>query len=268
LSDCYHPFESSRTTGAAVPGPVTPDLDVVEWQFRPGREVTTPPGVHEGTVYAGTAGAEPTTPGADSTDAERRLFSIDADGRECRVRVGRCHGRFPTRDRPGHVNNVVYGTYCEEARVAWLEERLGVDPMEFSAVLASIELEFHQSVRGRATLTVAVRVTNVGRSSFTLEYRIRDGDQLMAMGESTQVAPAARGAGRQPGRRHVRVGARHQRVLREPRGDVVVRPVGGLPSDEPPALDRPVEGTGVVRVREGRLLERDPPRGVRPDPLR
>jgi acyl-CoA thioester hydrolase len=95
--------------------------------------------------------------------------------------------RYRDLDTFGHVNNVVYGTYCEEARVAWLEASLGVDLTEFSAVLASLELDFDHSVRGRGTLTVAVSVTDVGRSSFTLDYRIRDGDRLMAEGESTQV---------------------------------------------------------------------------------
>ncbi|MFC7195480.1 acyl-CoA thioesterase [Halosimplex aquaticum] len=33
--------------------------------------------------------------------------------------------RYRDLDTFGHVNNVVYGTYCEQARVAYIEEVLG-----------------------------------------------------------------------------------------------------------------------------------------------
>lgn len=96
--------------------------------------------------------------------------------------------RYRDLDTYGHVNNVVYGTYCEEARAAWAEAVFEFDDIdEFSAVVANLELNLRRSVQGRGTLTVGVSLTNVGDSSFTLSYRVVDGERVMAEGESTMV---------------------------------------------------------------------------------
>jgi acyl-CoA thioester hydrolase len=96
--------------------------------------------------------------------------------------------RYRDLDTYGHVNNAVFATYLEEARTAWIEATLDVDEMAaFSTVLASLDLEFLQPVTARGPLTIEVTVTDVGTSSFTLRYRVRHGDEIVAEGESTQV---------------------------------------------------------------------------------
>ncbi|WP_123537557.1 acyl-CoA thioesterase [Halosimplex salinum] len=96
--------------------------------------------------------------------------------------------RYRDLDTYGHVNNVVYGTYCEEARVAYVEEVLELDDIdEFSAVVVSLDIDFQSSVTELTTVDVAVSVVRLGESSFTMAYELRQGGELVAEAETTQV---------------------------------------------------------------------------------
>lgn len=96
--------------------------------------------------------------------------------------------RYRDLDTYGHVNNVVYGTYCEEARVAYVEEVLPLDDIgEFSAVVVSLNIDFRSSVTEMSTVDVGAEVTRVGESSFTMAYELRQGGDLVAEAETTQV---------------------------------------------------------------------------------
>ncbi|MFC7142580.1 acyl-CoA thioesterase [Halosimplex aquaticum] len=96
--------------------------------------------------------------------------------------------RYRDLDTFGHVNNVVYGTYCEQARVAYIEEVLGLDDInEFSAVVVSLNIDFRSSVTELSTVDVGVAVTRLGESSFTTAYELRQDGELVAEAETTQV---------------------------------------------------------------------------------
>jgi acyl-CoA thioester hydrolase len=96
--------------------------------------------------------------------------------------------RYRDLDTYGHVNNVVYGTYCEEARVAYVEEVLALDEIdEFTAVVASLELDFRSSVTELTTVDVGVSVARMGESSFAMVYELRQDGELVAQAETTQV---------------------------------------------------------------------------------
>ncbi|WP_436924060.1 acyl-CoA thioesterase [Halosimplex amylolyticum] len=96
--------------------------------------------------------------------------------------------RYRDFDTFGHVNNVVYGTYCEQARVAYIEEVLGVDDIdEFSAVVVSLNVDFRSSVTEPSTVDVGIEVTSLGESSFTMAYELRQDGALVAEAETTQV---------------------------------------------------------------------------------
>ena len=104
-------------------------------------------------------------------------------------------------DEFGHVNNAIYFTYLEEARVAYychLRDELGAEPSggatsarrEPGFILARAECDFlAQATRGDV-LEVRLRVASIGRSSFGYEYEIRDaGDgRSIAKARSVQVA--------------------------------------------------------------------------------
>lgn len=89
--------------------------------------------------------------------------------------------RFSDLDVLGHVNNVVYAVYLEEARVRLLE-RFGRDGVLAPAqVVARQEIDYLRPLGlSSRPITVAVSVESVGRTSYVLSYEIRDDDGSVA----------------------------------------------------------------------------------------
>lgn len=95
--------------------------------------------------------------------------------------------RYQDRDMMGHVNNAVYSTYLEEARIEYLTEGLGIEPNELSSVLAHLELDFEAPLVDAQEATVCLFVTDVGTKSYTFEYGILDGSDTVARAKTVQV---------------------------------------------------------------------------------
>lgn len=88
----------------------------------------------------------------------------------------------------GHVNNAVYATYFEEARAAFCRDVLGIAAVnEFDFVVARMEVDYRRPLRYGEPLTASVALSKIGRSSFTLRYRLATGDETVAEGETVQV---------------------------------------------------------------------------------
>ncbi len=78
-------------------------------------------------------------------------------------------------DSMGHVNNAKYFTYCESARMSYFAAVRMNDHKEaelHGPALAAANLNFRRQVRWPAELEVATRITEIGRSSFKMEYEI------------------------------------------------------------------------------------------------
>jgi acyl-CoA thioester hydrolase len=92
-------------------------------------------------------------------------------------------------DALGHVNNAVYFTWFESARIA-LFERVGL-PMtgvpSAGPILAHTRCDFLAPVRYPADVLAGTRVEGLGRTSFTMEYEV-------ALASDPE-RPVARGAG-------------------------------------------------------------------------
>jgi acyl-CoA thioester hydrolase len=100
-----------------------------------------------------------------------------------------CRVRFSDVDVYGHVNNVKYFEYYQEARLAFLTS-LGRDLAEqsFGLVLARIDVDYKRPILFRSDpYLVESWVTRIGRSSFDLSAEIRDGDNLLSRAESVLV---------------------------------------------------------------------------------
>lgn len=106
--------------------------------------------------------------------------------------------RWRDLDALGHVNNAVYITYFEFARLAYIRALLGPDatidrrttlPTEFQFILAEVNCQFRQPITLSDRPVVAIWVSQVGRKSFVFQYRITDEreSRLYAEGCSTQV---------------------------------------------------------------------------------
>ena len=105
--------------------------------------------------------------------------------------------RFADTDAMGHVNNAVYLTYCEIARIRYWTDvtgepiALGTEGAE-SLILAEARITYRAPAFHGETVTVETRATRMGRSSFTLEHRllaaVPDGpERLVAVSESILV---------------------------------------------------------------------------------
>ena len=73
--------------------------------------------------------------------------------------------RFRDCDAMGHVNNAVYSTYLEEARIGVLG-----DLVDF--ILARVEIDFRSELRNGEDVEVRTRCSRIGTKSFDLEHEI------------------------------------------------------------------------------------------------
>jgi acyl-CoA thioester hydrolase len=81
----------------------------------------------------------------------------------------------------GHVNNAVYLTYVESARVAFLEHLGAARTLEELAIIvARVEIDFRAPVRFGDEVEVTVRATRFGEKSFDLEHELRVGETVVA----------------------------------------------------------------------------------------
>jgi len=128
--------------------------------------------------------------------------------------------RFRDLDPLAHVNNTVYFTYFEEARIyyfnqlnSWLEQwpsgeeqqeaesivshplhnpRIQTRPNgpHYGVLIKEVICTYMLPVVRSDTVEVGVRVVQVGRTSFTMEHKIRDvneHERIFATGKSTLV---------------------------------------------------------------------------------
>jgi acyl-CoA thioester hydrolase len=93
--------------------------------------------------------------------------------------------RFRDLDGMGHVNNAVFSTYLEEARLAWFGEATEL-PLQ-DVILARTEIDFRSPVAWGETVEIAVRPSRLGTKSFELEYELRCGGRTVAEAKSVLV---------------------------------------------------------------------------------
>jgi acyl-CoA thioester hydrolase len=89
--------------------------------------------------------------------------------------------RFRDCDAMGHVNNAVYSTYLEEARVGALG---GLSDF----ILARVEIDFRAELRFGDQVEVRSRCSRIGTKSFDLEHQVAAGDRIVAEARSVLVS--------------------------------------------------------------------------------
>ncbi len=98
--------------------------------------------------------------------------------------------RYRDLDALAHVNNAVYFSYLELARVTYVERRIGpVKPQDYTFVIARLELDFLAPLHLGDRPAVGIRPVRVGRSSFAFGYVVLETRhaRLAARGQSVQV---------------------------------------------------------------------------------
>lgn len=97
--------------------------------------------------------------------------------------------RFRDVDSMRHVNNSVYLTYLESARIAYIDELTGTgDPVsEMSMILARVEIDFRSPALYGEEIEVGVRPGRLGTKSFELESPIHANGRLVAESKAVLV---------------------------------------------------------------------------------
>lgn len=99
--------------------------------------------------------------------------------------------RFRDLDAFGHVNNAVYFTYMEMARVEYFKY-IGLLTADFPSpffIIAEANCQFKVPILMSTALRLRVRVNRLGNSSFDMVYEFADEatDQVLATGHTVQV---------------------------------------------------------------------------------
>jgi len=88
----------------------------------------------------------------------------------------------------GHVNNAVFLTYIESARMAFLQH-LGAAPTleDMRIVVARVEIDFRSPVRFGDEVEVSVTASRFGDKSFDLDHELRVGGNVVAEAKTVLV---------------------------------------------------------------------------------
>jgi acyl-CoA thioester hydrolase len=96
--------------------------------------------------------------------------------------------RFNDLDGMEHVNNAIFLTYMESARLAYLESLgAGQNPQK-SLILARVEVDFRSPISFGEEVEIGVRTGRIGTKSFELDHEVRADGRLAAEGKSILVA--------------------------------------------------------------------------------
>ena len=102
-----------------------------------------------------------------------------------------CPLRWADMDSFGHVNNVVFLRYLEQARVDWMFEtarEAGVEKFSLGTVVARHEIDYRRPLVYRADpVRVEIWVTKISVASFICAYEVRDDDVVYATAKTTLV---------------------------------------------------------------------------------
>lgn len=99
--------------------------------------------------------------------------------------------RWSDMDEMRHVNNAVYLTYFEQARVYYFHEACHWNWQEIGVILANAHVEYIRPVVFPNPTFVHVRTSRLGNKSFELQYlitsQVNGEEQLTTTGYTTMV---------------------------------------------------------------------------------
>ena len=100
-----------------------------------------------------------------------------------------CHVRFSDVDVYGHVNNVKYFEYYQEARIDFLRSMRSDDEPHLATVVARIDVDYRRPILFRPEpYVVRTWVTRVGTSSYSLASDISDDRTVLSRAQAVLVA--------------------------------------------------------------------------------
>lgn len=113
--------------------------------------------------------------------------------------------RFSDMDVMGHVNNVAFMSFYQEARVRfhqYLHGQQAVSPDQDRLILAHLSVDFLREAHHPGIVDIGLGVLRTGRTSYTLAMAMFEGDECLGLSDAVMVNAGA--AGPEPLRDEVR----------------------------------------------------------------
>jgi acyl-CoA thioester hydrolase len=97
--------------------------------------------------------------------------------------------RYGDVDAMNHVNNAVYVTFLEQAWVRLWHERIGFSgsARDIPFIVARVAVDYRSPIGLEDSVLIGVGTKAIGRTSFTLAYRIEASRRVAAEAETVQV---------------------------------------------------------------------------------
>ncbi|WP_156289645.1 acyl-CoA thioesterase [Oceanobacillus salinisoli] len=95
--------------------------------------------------------------------------------------------RFSETDAMGHVNNVSYFYYFEEARTKFMMELFGGEVEFKSMILASVSCDYIAQAYAAQILKVKSNILRIGNKSFTIMHNLVDANDGRLIAKCTAV---------------------------------------------------------------------------------
>ena len=95
--------------------------------------------------------------------------------------------RFRDLDSMGHVNNAVYATYLEHARIKYFDSILNLSLAAVDTVNVHLEIDYIKSLQMGEIVEVSLIVSSIGTSSITMDYILTNGSEKVATAKTVQV---------------------------------------------------------------------------------
>ena len=89
--------------------------------------------------------------------------------------------RFRDIDSMGHVNNAVYLSYFEQARMAWFKELVGFEWnwIDAGILVARHEIDYKRPISLNDEITIFTWCESMGNSSLVMAYEIMNGENIL-----------------------------------------------------------------------------------------
>ena len=100
--------------------------------------------------------------------------------------------RFRDLDGMGHVNNAVYLSYIEVARMDFWKEYFSVkEPYDFPFILARVEIDYRRALEIKDEAAhIEIAVSRIGNGSWDFHYLIRDLKETAVFAEAKSIQVA------------------------------------------------------------------------------
>ncbi len=87
--------------------------------------------------------------------------------------------RLSDQDNLGHINNVAFAAYVEQARVALIDKLLRSRSNDIDYILANVQIDYRREMHFPGSVDVGARLLRIGTKSITTGYGLfKDGENV------------------------------------------------------------------------------------------